>query len=56
MEPLISEQETAVNNTGQRLAELRRSNAAGTHPDKRTKRNRDRSSQTRHAIRDSKEN
>lgn len=34
--------------------ERARSGAAGTHKDKRTKRNRDRSSQNRNAIRDSK--
>lgn len=34
------------------IAELRRSNAAGIHPDRRTKRNRDRSSQRRNAIRE----
>ena len=37
------------------IAELRRSNAAGTHGDRRTKRNRDRSSQKRNAIRDARE-
>lgn len=42
--------------TGQRLAELRRSNASGTHGDRRTKRLRDRSSRERESIRDSKEN
>lgn len=34
------------------IAELRRSNAAGTHLDRRTKRDRDRSSNRRHAIQD----
>lgn len=37
------------------MAELRRSNAAGTHGDRRTKRNRDRSSQRRNAINDAKD-
>jgi hypothetical protein len=37
------------------MAELRRSNAAGTHGDRRTKRNRDRSSQRRRAINDARE-
>lgn len=37
------------------LALLARSNAAGSHGDRRTKRNRDRSSQRRRAIRDSRE-
>lgn len=31
---------------------LRRSNAAGTHEDRRTRRNRDRAAQNRNAIRD----
>lgn len=34
------------------MHELRSSNASGTHGDRRTKRNRDRSSQNRNAIRD----
>jgi hypothetical protein len=36
------------------IAELRRSNAAGTHEDKRTKRTRTRSSSEAKAIKDSK--
>ena len=39
-------------NTGQRLAELRRSSASGTHGDRRTKRLRDRGAQKRAAIKD----
>lgn len=35
---------------GRRLVELRRSSAAGAHEDRRTRRNRDRSSQKRHAV------
>ena len=42
--------------TGQRLTELRNSNAPGVMRDKRTKRNRDRSTQTRNAIKDSRDN
>lgn len=38
------------------MRELRRSNAAGTHGDRRTKRNRNREAQKRNAIRDQKEN
>lgn len=34
------------------MAELRRSNAAGTHHDRRTRRNRSRSAQRTRAIRD----
>ncbi len=37
------------------MAELRRSNAAGIHGDRRTKRNRDRSSERRNAINDAKD-
>ena len=37
------------------MAELRRSNAAGIHGDRRTKRNRDRSTQRRRAIDDARE-
>lgn len=37
------------------IAELRRSNAAGTHGDRRTKRNRDRSNNRRRAINDARE-
>jgi len=36
------------------MRELRRSNAAGTHGDRRTKRNRDRSAQNRNAISEQK--
>lgn len=38
---------------GMRL--LRRSNAAGTHEDRRTRRNRDRSAQKRNAIREGRD-
>lgn len=37
---------------GRRLTDLRTSNAAGVIKDKRTKRNRDRSTRERNAIRD----
>ena len=37
---------------GRRLAELRRSGAAGKHGDRRTKRNRDRGSQKRRALKE----
>lgn len=36
------------------MREIRRSNAAGTHGDRRTKRNRDRSAQKRNAIKEQK--
>lgn len=35
-----------------KLSELRRSGASGTHGDRRTKRNRDRSTQKRNAIKE----
>lgn len=41
---------TANPRYAQEMAGLRRSNAAGTHGDRRTKRNRDRSTQRRRAI------
>lgn len=40
---------------GQRLTELRRSNAAGAQLDRRTKRNRDRASRKRNALREEQE-
>lgn len=40
---------------GERLQELRRSSAAGTHGDRRTKRLRDRSAQRRAAIREQRD-
>lgn len=40
---------------GEKLTELRRSNAPGPHQDKRTKRNRTKSAQKRTAIRESQE-
>lgn len=39
-------------NYARQIAELRRSNAAGTHADRRTKRNRARSTVKQRAIRD----
>lgn len=38
------------------MRELRRSNAAGTHGDRRTKRNRDRAAKKRNALNDQKDN
>lgn len=37
------------------MRQLRRSSAAGTHGDRRTKRNRDRAAKRRNAIRDQRE-
>lgn len=37
------------------MREIRRSSAAGTHADRRTKRNRDRAAKRRNAIREQKE-